>query len=149
VTADIVQNPGLEPSAGALHAGAMAGGAAFLWLDLVAQQGLARREDCERMLDLERQGQFATPAGKALFLRAMVDYLVWQERPTGIVTVGAAEWVLAAIGDQPTPAMIDLVFTTIREAEAVPEALLAAAMTPTFAQRRVRSATWHQRLLRL
>jgi len=107
-------------------------------LDAIREDGVLTRAGAEHLLALDRRRQMDSADDARLLVGALTDFIVWQERPTGRVGREMAEWLLKQITPAPTPNMVSLMFAIVREADTVPECLMAAAMHPAFADRRLR-----------
>lgn len=63
----------------------------------VFADGISSREDVERLIDLDRRVQKADPSWSRWLVASIVDYVVWGERPTGLVEEETARWLAAAL----------------------------------------------------
>lgn len=68
----------------------------------VLPDGVTCREEAEILIRLDRAVSRTDRAWGAWFVAVMVDYVVWSERPTGIVNEEAAIWLSEAL-DVPAP----------------------------------------------
>jgi hypothetical protein len=64
--------------------------------------GVTCREEAEILIRLDRSVTRSDRAWGAWFVAVLVDYVVWSERPTGIVNEDAATWLSDAL-DVPSP----------------------------------------------
>ena len=66
----------------------------------------------------------------------VVDFAVWQNRPTGVVDRDKAHWLVTTLsaGDGPTPTARRIAFEIVREAERCDEALIGFALDKGHAQ---------------
>lgn len=82
--------------------------------------GVACREEAEILIRLDRATPRADRAWNEWFVAVMVDYVVWSERPTGIVNEHAAMWLSTALEEPvPTRNAGRLVRAIVAEAERV------------------------------
>ena len=89
----------------------------------VLPNGLSSRDEAELLLRLDRQIARADAAWADWLVSSIVDFVVWSERPTGVVEGAAALWlrsVLTATGT-PTKAGRRIAREIRREAERVEE----------------------------
>lgn len=68
----------------------------------VLPDGVTCREEAEILIRLDRAVSRTDRAWGAWFVAVLVDYVVWSERPTGIVNEEAATWLSDAL-DVPAP----------------------------------------------
>lgn len=90
----------------------------------ILPDGVASREQAEVLIALDRVAGRADRSWSEWFVAVLVDFVVWSERPTGIVNEDAAQWLSEAL-DVPTPSRNArrLVNAIIAEAERVHESL--------------------------
>lgn len=81
---------------------------------------LMSRADAEAMFAIERHASRKCREWGDFLIEAVLDYAVWSERPTGIVTNETAAWLMAQVGPAPTPACLALLVAVMEEAIAVP-----------------------------
>jgi hypothetical protein len=86
--------------------------------------GVSNREEAEILIQLDRQTTQSARSWADFFVVTLVDYVVWSERPTGIVNEEAASWLSDAL-DQPTQTRTArrLIAAIVSEAERVHERL--------------------------
>ena len=63
----------------------------------ILPDGLASREEAELLFDLDRRMTKADPAWSRWLVTTIVDFVVWAERPTGIVDEDTARWLATAL----------------------------------------------------
>lgn len=63
----------------------------------VLPDGIASREDAETLLGIDREVTRADVAWSRWLVAALVDFVVWAERPTGVVDEEMARWLAAAL----------------------------------------------------
>lgn len=72
----------------------------------------------------------SVPAFADYLVATVVDFVVWQGRPTGHVGRGAAQWLVTSLaaGEGPTETARRIAFEIVREAESCDEMLIGFAM---------------------
>ncbi|KAA2237384.1 hypothetical protein [Salinarimonas soli] len=102
----------------------------------VLPDGVSSREEVELLLSLDAAAAQADRSWTEWLVPAIVDFVVWGERPTGLVEAGAASWLTAALGagGTPTKAARLIAREIAREAERVDEAVITFAFDTTPAQ---------------
>ena len=63
----------------------------------ILPDGLASRENAELLFDLDRGVSKADPSWRGWLVFTTVDFVVWAERPTGIVDEATARWLAIAL----------------------------------------------------
>jgi hypothetical protein len=63
----------------------------------ILPDGIASREEAEALLGLDRAVTKADAAWERWLVTTIVDFVVWAERPTGIVDEDTALWLAAAL----------------------------------------------------
>jgi hypothetical protein len=91
----------------------------------ILPDGISSREEAEVLIALDRVAGRADRSWAEWFVAVMVDFVVWSERPTGVVNEEAALWLSEAL-DVPTPTRNArrLVNAIVVEAERVHESLV-------------------------
>ena len=64
----------------------------------VLPDGIESREQAELLLDLDRSIPRIERSWEVCLVALFVDFVVWAERPTGIVDKATAEWVSTVLG---------------------------------------------------
>lgn len=97
-------------------------------LDHRAYSTLSTREEAEYffVLDHSRGGKDAE--WTAFFVEAMVEFLIWQREPWGVIREDDLDWLMGLCADAPSPSVPALLFAIVRELNASPERLTALAM---------------------
>lgn len=87
------------------------------------------RDTIDVLVALDRAVPSAPVFGDYL-VATVVDFVVWQVRPTGHVDRATAHWLLTtlAAGEGPTGTARRIAFEVVREAESCDEALIGFAM---------------------
>jgi hypothetical protein len=83
-------------------------------------RGLICREEAEFLFTIDRSGFVGGADWFPLAVKAVTDFIVWENRPTGHVTEADADWLIGLVGDQPTAFGRAVLFAIVREAEAPP-----------------------------
>ena len=96
--------------------------------EATSRSGLTSREEAEFLFMLDRLSHIGGHDWFPVAVRAMRDFVVWEQRPTGQVTEADADWLLGLIGDQPTAFGRAVVFAVVQEAEQPPPRLGEMAM---------------------
>ena len=63
----------------------------------ILPEGLFSREDAEILIGLDRHIARADAGWTRFLVAAVVDFVVWGERPTGVVDEDTARWLAAAL----------------------------------------------------
>jgi hypothetical protein len=63
----------------------------------ILPDGLGCRAEAEALLSLDRKVGKADPAWERWLVATLVDFVVWAERPTGVVDEDTALWLAAAL----------------------------------------------------
>ncbi|MBX9741438.1 MAG: hypothetical protein K2X62_15290 [Beijerinckiaceae bacterium] len=100
----------------------------------VLKGGFVSREQAEALLALDAAANEKCEAWTELFVEAITDHVVWQVRPTGIVSPDKAEWLLACIDRAQTPTRLAALVNILAEAHQAPVWFVSAV--------RGRAATW-------
>jgi hypothetical protein len=82
------------------------------------------------ILELDRVSAASSPRWTGFFVESLVDLLVWDERPTGVVDAACADWLLARIapdGGRPADHHRLLLAALVREAQHCDPRIAAAA----------------------
>ncbi|HYF54270.1 MAG TPA: hypothetical protein VEA41_08420 [Salinarimonas sp.] len=95
----------------------------------ILPDGVASRDEVELLLALDRAAPRADRTWSEWLVPAIVDFVVWGERPTGRVEAEAAGWLTAALGGEaaPTRAARLIAREIAREADRVDAAVVAFA----------------------
>lgn len=64
---------------------------------MIYVDGIVDRDHAEWLISIRRAVKTPDEAFISLYIEALVDYLVYQERPTGVVTDEAAAWLLSKL----------------------------------------------------
>ena len=87
------------------------------------------RDAVDVLIALDRAVPMACPAFGTYLVALVVDFAVWENRPTGVIDRDKAHWLVAtlSVGEGPTPIAQRIAFEIAREAEHCDETLLAFA----------------------
>lgn len=87
------------------------------------------RDTVDVLIALDRAVPQACPAFGDYLVMLVVDFAVWENRPTGVIDRDKAHWLVAtlSVGDGPTATAQRIAFEIAREAEHCDEMLLAFA----------------------
>ena len=96
----------------------------------ILADGIASREEVDVLVALDRAVGTAHAAWAAYLTGAVVEFVVWTSRPTGIVDADTARWLTASLGcgAGPTETAARIAFEVVKEAERTDEIMLAFAM---------------------
>ena len=61
----------------------------------VFEDGVVGRDEADALFAVERRGVSSCVEWQDFFIEAIVDYLLWQTRPTGVLNEAKAEWLIA------------------------------------------------------
>ena len=100
----------------------------------VLRFGFVTRAEAEALFEIDAAPSVKCEAWTALFVEALTDHIVWQSRPTGVVSPEQAEWLLSRVDRAQTVTRLALLVNSLGEAHSVPKNFLA--------QVKLRAATW-------
>jgi hypothetical protein len=106
--------------------------------------GISSREEAELLIELDRDVSRADDAWSGFLIATLVDFVVWAERPTGIVDEDTACWLATALtGDSAAPPTrtARLIAREVAEEAQAFENDALAALAAGFAKRRSRPAS--------
>jgi hypothetical protein len=92
--------------------------------DLACDRGLQSREEAEVFFSIDRMMKKPGSDWDSLFVDAVSGYIAWQERPSGRIGEEAADWLIACVGDKPTPRGFRLLLRLSHEIDDVPPRIL-------------------------
>ncbi|WP_156323546.1 hypothetical protein [Bosea sp. AAP35] len=96
----------------------------------ILNESVLTRDVIDVLVALDR----AVPAHGEAFadylVALVVDFAVWQNRPTGVIDRDKAQWLVTTLsaGEGPTPTARRIAFEIVREAERCDEALIGFAL---------------------
>lgn len=89
--------------------------------------GVATQADAEALFALDCAAIAHCPSWTVFFVEAMTDYLVFQNRPTGIISEDQADWLMEQTDKAKTVSALAALVNILAEADRVPHWLPAAA----------------------
>jgi hypothetical protein len=89
---------------------------------------LSSREEAEYLVMLDHMEGQRDAEWTAFFVEAMVDFLVWRNRPSGVLAERELDWLILVVADAPSPSVPALLFALVRELNEVPERLMTLAL---------------------
>jgi len=113
---------------GAADTAALAESALSAVRQATGRSGLASRAEAEFLFVIDRLGHVGGADWFPVAVRAMRDFIVWEQRPTGYVTESDVDWLVGLVGDRPTAFGRAVVFAVVRESESAPPRLSELAM---------------------
>jgi len=90
----------------------------------VLRFGCVTRAEAEALFEIDAAPCVKCDAWTALFVEAITDHVVWQSRPTGVVSAEQADWVLARVDLAQTVTRLALLVNILGEAHCVPKDFL-------------------------
>ncbi|GGC47245.1 hypothetical protein [Chelatococcus reniformis] len=100
---------------------------------------IMHRDEADLLIALDRMIDDKPTAWDDLFVRLIVDFVVWSMRPTGRVNADIAAWLTTSLaaGNGPTEAGVAAALEIVREAEQVDEALVSFVLQGAQDKRRI------------
>jgi hypothetical protein len=100
----------------------------------VFADGEVTREAAEELFAVAGARMSKAPEWAELFVELITDYLVWQSRPTGVVSEEQAEWLLGQADECKSLEALAGLVNVLAEADRAPQWFVAAV--------RARAAQW-------
>lgn len=102
----------------------------FLQRDILVD-GALTRDAIDVLVALDRAVPERCDAFGDCLVALVVDFAVWQNRPTGVIDRDKAHWLVTTLsaGEGPTPTARRIAFEIVREAERCDEALIGFALS--------------------
>ena len=96
----------------------------------VMVDGSVNRDAIDVLIALDRAVSDSSSAFADYLVALVVDYAVWESRPTGVIDRDKAHWLVTTLsaGDGPTATAQRIAFEIVREADRCDEALLGFAL---------------------
>ena len=91
-------------------------------------RGLNCREEVEFLFTIDRSGFIGGSDWFPLAVKAMTDFIVWENLPAGHISEVDTDWLIGLVGDQPTAFGRAVLVAVMREAEAPPARLSELVM---------------------
>ena len=82
--------------------------------------GVLTQEEADALFDLERAARPECPDWGEFFVGSIVDHLLWQQRPSGVLNEAQAEWLISQVDRTRTPAAFAILVAVLDEAHRVP-----------------------------
>ena len=92
----------------------------------VLRFGCVTRAEAEALFEIDAAPSAKPESWTPLFVEALPDHIVWQSRPTGVVSPEQAAWLLARADGAQTLTRLALLVNILAEAHQVPASFLAA-----------------------
>lgn len=92
----------------------------------ILDDGVMTREVVDVLVALDRAVSTRCEEFADYLVALIVDHVVWESRPTGLVDRETAQWLVTtlSVGEGPTPTARRIAFEIVREAERCDELLL-------------------------
>jgi hypothetical protein len=100
----------------------------------VFAEGEVTRETAEELFSVARAGMDNAPEWTELFVELITDYVVWQSRPTGVVTDEDAQWLIGRADECRSIEALAVLVNVLAEAHRAPQWFVTAV--------RARAAQW-------
>jgi hypothetical protein len=96
----------------------------------ILNDGVMTRDIVDVLVALDRAVSETCNAFADYLVALVVDYAVWENRPTGVIDRDKAQWLMTTLnaGDGPTATAQRIAFEMVREADRCDEALIGFAM---------------------
>lgn len=92
----------------------------------VFAEGEVTRDAADELFAVERAGVARAPEWTELFVEMITEHVVWQSRPTGIVSEAQAEWLIERCDDCASVNALAVLVNVLGEAHRAPRWFLAA-----------------------
>ena len=92
----------------------------------VLRFGCVTRAEAEALFEIDAAPCAKPESWTPLFVEALTDHIVWQSRPTGVVSLEQAAWLLARADGAKTLNRLALLVNILAEAHQVPASFLAS-----------------------
>ena len=86
----------------------------------IFEDGVVERQDAEALFAVERRGVPSCAEWRDFFIEAVVDHLLWQTRPSGVLNEEQAAWVIAQADRTRTLTAFAILVALLDEAERTP-----------------------------
>jgi hypothetical protein len=97
-------------------------------VDGIREQGIGSCEDAEWLLEVDVIRKERDDGWKDFVSSSVVEFAVWQCRPTGRIDQTTADWLLRALANAQADTKRSVLFGVIREAESAPPLLAETLM---------------------
>ena len=78
------------------------------------------RDEADALFDIERAVSSDCPEWAEFFVDTVVDYLLWQQRPSGVLNEAQAEWLIGQVDRTRSLAAFAILVAVLDEAHRVP-----------------------------
>ena len=89
-------------------------------------EGWVAREAADELFAVERAGLANAPEWTEFFVEKIVEHVVWQARPTGVVSESQAEWLIARADECASVNALAALVATLGEAQSAPAWFISA-----------------------
>lgn len=89
---------------------------------------VSSHDEAEYLVMLDHTNGIRDAEWTAFFVEAMVDFLIWRNRPCGVLAERELDWLVGIAADAPSPSVPALLFALVRELNDAPERLMALAL---------------------
>jgi hypothetical protein len=86
----------------------------------VLRYGVVSRDEADALFDIERAVRTDCREWGEFFVGTLVDYLLWQQRPSGVLNEAKAEWLIAQADRTRTLAAFAILVAVLDEAHRTP-----------------------------
>ena len=125
----------------AMIAGRKLTGQDVAWLRReVFAEGEVTREDAEELFAVAGARMDNAPEWTEFFVELITDHVVWQARPTGVVSDVQAEWLLARADECKSVEALAALVNVLAEAQRVPQWFVTAVRARAVQWRNVEQA---------
>ncbi len=97
-------------------------------------EGEVTRDTADELFAVARARMDNAPEWIELFVELITDYVVWQSRPTGVVTDDEAQWLIARADECRSIEALAVLVNVLAEAQRAPQWFVTAV--------RARAAQW-------
>ena len=92
----------------------------------VFADGLVTRESAEELFAVERAGVANCPEWTELYVEMISEHIVWESRPTGVISEEQAEWLIRSADSCASVNALALLVNVLSQAHRAPRWFLAA-----------------------
>ena len=82
--------------------------------------GTVSQDEADVLFDLERAARPRCPEWGEFFVETIVDFLLWQQRPSGVLNEAQAEWLIAQTDRTATLTAFAVLVAVLEEAHRTP-----------------------------
>jgi len=97
----------------------------------VFADGDVNREAADELFAVSRAGMNNAPEWREFFVEMITEHVVWQARPTGVVSEAEAEWLLARADECGSVEALAALVNVLAEAHRAPQWFVAAVKART------------------